>query len=306
LPIGEQVIYNKVSGRSGGFRIDKANGKSVVSLASGFRSKLASEHRNKYFVRNLPWIIAGVMMSAAAVAISLSSAGSDAGTIVPIMFGAIVISSMLVMVFNALSKSHGPGRMELCRHCALGRVRHHRIELPARTRRHAGVHRKQPAAADRHGSIVVLNALFWYLLGAPTPLGQRTDGRHRGPQDLYQAGRDRPPQPARRTGHVAQAIMKPCCLMRWPSASKSHGPTPLPPGWQPRQVLQLQPATARTGISGDRFNAGNIGSSLGSVADSISSSMTNAAPAPSSSSSGFSGGGGGGSGGGGGGGGGGW
>jgi hypothetical protein len=44
---------------------------------------------------------------------------------------------------------------------------------------------------------------------------------------------------------------------------------------------------------GDRFHAGNIGSGLGGVADSISSSMTNAAPAPSSSSSGFSGGGGG-------------
>jgi uncharacterized membrane protein len=60
--------------------------------------------------------------------------------------------------------------------------------------------------------------------------------------------------------------------------------------------------------SGDRFSAGNIGRNMGSVADTISSSMTNAAPAPSSSSSGFSGGGGGGGsgGGGGGGGGGGW
>ena len=54
---------------------------------------------------------------------------------------------------------------------------------------------------------------------------------------------------------------------------------------------------------GGNFSGRNIGSSMGSVADSISSSMTNAAPAPSSSGSGFSGGGGGGSGGGGGGGG---
>jgi uncharacterized membrane protein YgcG len=302
LPIGEQVIYDKVSGRSGGFRIDKANGKSVVSLASGFRSKLASEHRNKYFVRNFPWIIAGVMMSAVAVAISLSSAGSDAGTIVPIMFGAIVISSMLVMVFNALSKSTGLGGWSfagIARWAVFGIIALNFLPALGGMLASTG---NNPLLITAIGSIVLLNALFWYLLGAPTPLGQRMmDGIEGLKTYIRLAETDR------------------LNLQGAPAMSPSHYETVLPYAvalglekpWSNAFAAWLATAAGAAAAasysprwySGDRFNAGDIGSSLGSMADSISGSMTNAAPAPSSSSSGFSGGGGGGSGGGGGGGG---
>jgi hypothetical protein len=155
----------------------------------GFRSKLASEHRNKYFVRNFPWIIAGVLMSAAAIAISLvqrrQRCRHDRAAHVRCHR---CISSLFMIVFNALSKYARVGRVELCRHCALGRVRHHRIELPAGTWRHPGVHRHQPAADDRHRQhraaerAVLVPAR---RTNAPRPAH---DGRHRRPQDLYQAG----------------------------------------------------------------------------------------------------------------------
>jgi hypothetical protein len=173
LPVGEQVIYNKVSNRSGGFRIDKANGKSVVSLASGFRSKLASEHRNKYFVRNLPWIIAGVLMSAAAIAISLASAGGEADTIVPLVFGVIVASSLFMVVFNVLSRNAGFNGWSfagIARWAVFGIVAFNFLPAVGGILASTGTN---PLLLTAIGSIVVLNALFWYLLGAPTPLGQR-------------------------------------------------------------------------------------------------------------------------------------
>ncbi|MDX1717575.1 MAG: DUF2207 domain-containing protein [Anderseniella sp.] len=302
LPVGEQIIYNKVANRSGGFRIDKANGKSVVSLASGFRSKLASEHRNKYFVRNLPWIIAGVMMSAAAIAISLASAGGDADTIVPLVFGIIVISSLFMVVFNALNRTSGLSGWNfagIARWAVFGIIAFNFLPAVGSILSSTGTN---PLLLTAIGSIVVLNVLFWYLLGAPTPLGQRMmDGIDGLKTYIKLAETDR------------------LNLQGAPAMSPKHYETVLPYAvalglekpWSNAFAAWLATAAGAAAAAsysphwyhGDRFNAGNIGSNLGGVADSISSSMTNAAPAPSSSSSGFSGGGGGGSGGGGGGGG---
>jgi uncharacterized membrane protein len=206
------------------------------------------------------------------------------------------------MVFNALSKSTGLGGWSfagIARWAVFGIIALNFLPALGGMLASTG---NNPLLITAIGSIVLLNALFWYLLGAPTPLGQRMmDGIEGLKTYIRLAETDR------------------LNLQGAPAMSPSHYETVLPYAvalglekpWSNAFAAWLATAAGAAAAasysprwySGDRFNAGDIGSSLGSMADSISGSMTNAAPAPSSSSSGFSGGGGSGGGGGGGGGG---
>jgi len=304
LPVGEQVIYNKVSNRSGGFRIDKANGSSVVSLASDFRKKLYAEHRNKYFIRNLPYALAGVAMSVAAVVLSL--AGSSAGLVdtLPILM-LMFVSGIFAVVFTgfgfskARMSSLGSRISSVIRWVVVGFVAFNMLSSFGGMLLNSNADKLIIAGV---AGIAMLNVLFWYLLGAPTPLGRKLmDGIEGLKTYINLAEKDRlnlQGAPAMSPQHfetvlpyaVALGLEKP-----WSKAFEA---------WLATAAGAAVAASYNPGwYHGSNFSSRNIGTQLGGVADSISSSMTNAAPAPSSSGSGFSGGGGGGSGGGGGGGG---
>ncbi len=305
LPVGEQVIYDAVSNRSGGFRIDKANGTSVVSLASRFRQKLASEHRNKYFIRNLPWIAAGVAMSLGAIVLSISTSPTDAvlaGPFLAIAVFAVAVTTILFSIGAKMFQNRGSGGFNLAnivRWFVFGIVAFNFLPGLGALIASGGA---SPLLITAIGSIVLLNALFWYLMGAPTPLGRRLmDGIEGLRTYVKLAEKDRlnlQGAPAMSPQHfetvlpyaVALGLEKP-----WTKAFEA---------WLATAAGAAAAATYNPGwYRGSNFSGRSIGSSMGSVADTISSSMTNAAPAPKSSSSGFGGGGGDGSGGGGGGGG---
>ena len=310
LPIGEQVIYNKVSNRSGGFRIDKANGKTVVSLASDFRNKLSSEHRNKYFIRNLPWIFAGALLSIAAIIFSIASSGDDAEAMIPLVVMVIflgVVSFILMSFGFSMVRNGGSSGFSVAnivRWFVFGIFAFNMLPAMGGLVWAGGT---SPLLLTAIVSIVLLNGTFWYLLGVPTPLGRKLmDGIEGLKTYINLAEKDR------------------MNLQGAPVMSPQHFETVLPYAvalglekpWSKAFEAWLATAAGAAAAAaynpswyhGSNFSARNIGSSMGSVADNISSSMTNAAPAPSSSSSGFGGGGGGGGsgGGGGGGGGGGW
>ena len=305
LPVGEQLIYDSISSRTGGFRIDKANGTSVVSLASRFRQKLAREHRNKYFVSNIPWIAAGVAMSLGAIVLSISTSPTDAvlaGPFIAIAVFAVVVTTILFSIGAKMFQNRGSGGFNfanIIRWFVFGIVGFNFLPGLGALLASGGTN---PLLVTAVGSIVLLNALFFYLMGAPTPLGRRLmDGIEGLRTYVTLAEKDRlnlQGAPAMSPQHfetvlpyaVALGLEKP-----WTKAFET---------WLATAAGAAAAATYNPGwYHGSNFSGRNIGSSMGSVADSISSSMTNAAPAPSSSSSGFGGGGGGGSGGGGGGGG---
>jgi hypothetical protein len=305
LPVGEQLIYDAVSNRSGGFRIDKANGTAVVSLASRFRQKLATEHRNKYFVSNIPWIAAGVAMSLGAIVLSISTSPIDAviaGPFIAIAVFGVAITAILFNIAYKMFQHRGSGGFNLAniiRWFVFGIVAFNFLPGLGALLASGGT---SPLLITAIGSIVLLNALFFYLMGAPTPLGRRLmDGIEGLRTYVKLAETDRlnlQGAPAMSPQHfetvlpyaVALGLEKPWtrAFEAWlATAAGAAAAASYSPGW----------------YHGSNFSGRSIGSELGSVADSISSSMTNAAPAPKSSSSGFGGGGGGGSGGGGGGGG---
>src|SRR5690606_7800290 len=153
--------------------------------------------------------------------------------------------------------------------------------------------------------LMITNIVFFYIMGAPTPIGQKRSAEIAGlKQYLTLAEKDR------------------MNMQGAPEMSPRHFETLLPYAvalgvekpWSRTFDAWLASALAAGAVTyagpswyhGADFRPGKIGFSLGGMADSLSDSFTASLPVPKSSSSGFSSGGGFSGGGGGGGGGGGW
>ena len=68
LPPGERTILNWVKLHGGAAKIDRANGGPVAKVGEDFTSAIENENRNRFFRRNLGYVLIGVAMTAAAIA----------------------------------------------------------------------------------------------------------------------------------------------------------------------------------------------------------------------------------------------
>ncbi|WFU09681.1 DUF2207 domain-containing protein [Rhizobium sp. CB3090] len=309
---GDKVLMQAV-GPFSPLVIDKANGEVVQQLGSTFRRAIERDHRGEYYKANALYTIAGIALSV-------------------LILAAIVIFGRLHE--NALPLIIVPGFLSIVMTIFAGtigrRFRRHDASLGRRILSvliaaffgflfvsaavgglaaavvplwKAG---ELPLLAGIVG-IFALNVVFFFLMGAPTPLGRKMmDGIAGLRQYLTLAERDRMNMqgaPQMSPQHfekllpyaVALGVEKP-----WSSAFETWLAT--------AAGAAAAAAYAPAWYSGD-FHPGNIGGTIGDFSSSMASTIASTIPAPeSSSSSAFSGGGDGGSsgGGGGGGGGGGW
>ena len=67
LPAGERAILRWVDNRGGSVTIDKANGTSLASTFSSFKTAIERENRNKFFRRNVGYFAAGLAITAATI-----------------------------------------------------------------------------------------------------------------------------------------------------------------------------------------------------------------------------------------------
>jgi hypothetical protein len=67
LPAGERAIFSWVN-LGGAATIDKAHGEAVAKVGTEFTATIEAENRNRFFRRNLGYVIAGLAMTAAVVA----------------------------------------------------------------------------------------------------------------------------------------------------------------------------------------------------------------------------------------------
>ena len=299
---GDKVLMQAV-GPFSPLVIDKANGEAVQRLGSKFRSAIERDHRGEYYKANSLYIIGGVALSV-------------------LILAAIVIFGRLHE--NALPLIVTPGFLSIfvtIFASSIGRrFRRHSASLAQRILSvllfaffgfvfvsiavsgfaaavvplwEAGL---LPLVAGIVG-IFALNVVFYFLMGAPTPLGRKMmDGIAGLRQYLTLAERDRMNMqgaPQMSPGHfetllpyaVALGVEKP-----WSSAFET---------W----LATAAGATAAAAYvpmwySGD-FRPGNIGGTIGDFSSSMASTIASTIPAPvSSSSSAFGSGGGGGGGGG--------
>ncbi len=305
IPVGEAALLDRLEKyKSRSITIKKSSGSRVKTMHSKFVSAMEGEHRKNYYQHNRGSIAFGIFFSVVGLIAVLVTGGvveSDLVLFIPIIlvgvFGTLILSRLTrefrksgnlfgkisaifsVVVFGFVFLSGG-----LVGLSNLGNLQ------------------AQPILLTSLLGLVMLNALFFFLMGAPTQLGREKMDVIAGLKTyLVLAEKDRM--------NMAGA----------PQMSPEHYETLLPyavalgvekPWSDAFQAWLLTAAAAgiaaahyAPGWYHGRLNTNNIGDTFGEMANNIESSFTAALPTPKSSSSGFSSSGGGSSGGGGGGGG---
>lgn len=309
LPSGQASLIAALGAPGESFTIDKANGKKVQAVGRKFRDAIEKEHRGKYYKDNSGYIFGGVVLSIAALG-ALLIFGSLSGDAIGLMFAPITIGIFLSVFAVRLGKGARrsaslPVRIiSIVGLAILGLVAlvMAAFVLLALFIDFSETH--QLPALVGIGGIVMLNGLFFFLMGAPTPIGRKLmDGIEGLRTYLTLAEKDR------------------LNMQGAPKMSPQHFETLLPYAvalgveepWT--RTFETWLASAEAGAAAGAYepgwyigsHPGDFGGRIGGFSSSMASTIASTIPAPpKSSSSGFSSGGGFSGGGGGGGGGGGW
>jgi hypothetical protein len=316
LPPGERAIFDKVSA-AGTVIIDSAHGTTVSAIGKQFTTAIETESKNRFFRRNLGYVVAGFALTAAVVAGVVMFGGlrdSDTSILAFMGFGGFIAGIFLVPVLQTLFS--GAGFVAIFRSAisliviaiffSIGTNFLHAFSpnglgnaLPALWSFVAGY----PFSFVLIGAFATLNGLFIHLMRAPTALGRPImDALDGFKLYLETAEKDRlnyqaPEITTERFEAllpyaVALDVEKPWSQAFESALRRAHPNDPNPMGY-------YNP-TWHSG--GGRWSTGSLSTAVASTVTDMSSAFASAVPV-SSGSSGFSGGGGGGSGGGGGGGG---
>lgn len=309
LPTGEATVLAAVQRNDGELTIDKENGPAVQKAGADFRTAMEKEHRNKYYHANTAYVVGGIAISVLfllAICIAGVADGATVALVIVPVFASIVISVFALAIGKVFNKRGSLfvriGSLIAAAFLTFFVVAAVLSVLAVLISMALEAH--QVPLLIGVGGIVLVNMLFFHLMGAPTPIGSKMmDGIDGLRQYLTLAEKDRMNMagaPDMSPQHfekllpyaVALGVEKPWSetFDRWLLAAAA-GAAAYQPAW----------------YTGNNFAAGSFGDRMGGFAGSMASTMSaSLPPPPSSSSSGFSSGGGFSGGGGGGGGGGGW
>ena len=306
LPAGQVAILQAVEADGGTLTLDSAHGETVLKLGETFRNAIEKEHRGRYYHSNALYIAGGLALSLAVFVCLLAFGGLEAESValilVPVVL-AFFIGLIAVKAGRGLRRGR-PLAARIASVVALGFIGFVSVAVMG------AFGAALLAEADPRtlvtlacgGGIALVNALFFFLMGAPTPLGRKLmDGIEGLRTYLTLAEKDRMNMagaPQMSPAHferllpyaVALGVEKPWtrAFETWlASAAAGAGAASYQPGW----------------YSGDH---GAFSGRIGGLSSSLSSTIASTLPAPPSSSGSGFGGGGSSGGGGGGGGGGGW
>ncbi|MGI0525630.1 DUF2207 domain-containing protein [Rhizobium giardinii] len=311
LPTGEAALLRAVDDQGGKLVIDKANGKIVQKTGADFRSAMEREHRGKYYKANTAYVVGGVVLSVLFLLAIFLFGELDEENIglVVVPVAAAFFVSVFAVGFGKSFRRQASLAARIVSVVVLGFIGFVAVSVFSGVFAFLvfeAVSSHQLPLLIAVGGIVLVNLLFFLLMGAPTPLGARMmDGIDGLRQYLMLAEKERM--------NMAGA----------PEMSPQHFETLLPYAvalgvekpWSEtfdRWLLTAAAGAAAAGYQpawyhGDSFSVGSFGDRMGGFAGSMADTMTSSLPPPpKSSSSGFSSGGGFSGGGGGGGGGGGW
>ena len=302
LPVGEAALFKTFKAR-GSFAISENNSISVQALQSAFTGAIETEHRSEFYKANWAWIAFGVGLSILGFILTIGFSDIDEETL-GIMFVTMLVCGGIMFAIahigrNFFSASGLVGKLQSVLMIGVFAA----VAIP-----NALVHAstfvfdpREPLLLATMAGLFMVNVLFFFLLGAPTPIGRKMmDGIDGLKVYLELAEKDRmnlTGNPAMSPRHfegllpyaVALGVEKPWsdAFEVWLAAASVSETRNYNPHWQ------------RGFHSGGR----NIAQSFGSIGQSMGNSFTASMPVPESSSSGFSSGGSSGGGGGGGGGG---
>lgn len=312
LPTGEASLMKAVNAAGGKLKIDRANGTKVQATGADFRNAMEREHRGKYYLANTGYIVAGVLLSVIAI-IAVFVFGDLSEDSIPLVIVPVFIAFFVSVIAVSFGKSLRREKSLMSRIMSIvviafiGFVAFTIFSSILAVVFYTATETDELPLLFAIGGIVLVNVLFFFLMGAPTPLGTRMmDGIDGLRQYMTLAEKERmnmqgAPEMSPRHFEtllpyaVALGVEKPWTQTfdRWLLAAAAGAAA----------AAAYQPAW----YHGDGFGSTSFGDRIGGFAGSMADTMTSSLPPPpKSSSSGFSTGGGFSGGGGGGGGGGGW
>lgn len=177
LPPGQRRLFEEIGRSSGELIIDKANGARVQQVGAKFRDAIEKEHRNRYYQHNAGYIAGGVAISVA-VLVALATFGRLGDDVI----GFTVFSTILGAVTGAFTVVFGKGvasRSLIVKILSMAVVAVivffslAVIGFMLADMLFDEQDIQQSAAAIAFGGIILINALFFFLMGAPTPLGRK-------------------------------------------------------------------------------------------------------------------------------------
>ncbi|MGO7985309.1 DUF2207 domain-containing protein [Rhizobium leguminosarum] len=304
---GEIELLKVAGGAGSTLTIDKANGERVKSVGQSFRAAIEKEHRGKYYNSNLAYTAGGIALSAAALVILFVFGSLEPDTIAVMLIPIVISVFVSVFVAGFVRSLHRGkslfGKIIAIISAAIGVfVGISILATMGLALASSLVQLHETPMLFAVGGIVLLNILYFFIMGAPTPLGAKMmDGIDGLRQYLTLAEKDRmntsgAPEMSPRHFEtllpyaVALGVEKPWSrtFETWLAAAAAGAAAAYAPAW----------------YSGN-FNSGSFSDRIGGFSSSMASTIASTIPSPppSSSSSGFSGGGSSGGGGGGGGGG---
>jgi hypothetical protein len=302
LPPGEATILSRVASAGGTLRLDKDNGQSVKAAGEAFVGAITKENRGKYYNHNSGYVIFGIVLSVVSF-VALIAFGRFSGDEIAMLVGPSILAGVIGIFAAQIGRGFRSSASVFSKifsiivfgiigFAAFGAL----VSLVSVMFEELLSHGELPVIVAM-GGIVIANAIFIFIMGAPTVLGAKMmDGIDGLRQYLTLAEKDRMNMagaPEMSPQHfekllpyaVALGVERPWTetFDTWLESAKMDD---YHPGW----------------YSGSSY--GGFAGSVGGFSNSMASTIQSTLPAPPPSSS--SGGGGGGSSGGGGGGGGGW
>jgi Predicted membrane protein (DUF2207). len=308
LPVGQAALLSALDENGQSLTINKENGPTVESVGKKFRQAIEREHRGKYYLGNQGYIAGGVALTLLAIFALVVFGDLDEELIV-----LLVVPAIFAVMFGTIAVSFGKNlkrkrslAAKIFTVVIFGFFGFVGLSIASSIL----VAISDLAGPDHWpilvavGGIVLTNVIFFFLMGAPTPLGRKLmDGIEGLRIYLTLAEKDRM--------NMAGA----------PTMSPQHYETLLPYAvalgvekpWS--DTFETWLASAAAGAAAASYQPGwysgsshgSLGDRIGGFSSSMASTIASTIPAPESSSSssssgfsgGFSGGGGGGGGGGG-------
>ncbi|MBO3759083.1 DUF2207 domain-containing protein [Ciceribacter sp. L1K22] len=305
LPAGQRALLKEVDAAGGIFMIDKENGPAVQKAGKRFRDAIEREHRGKYYKHNAGYVFGGVAISVVFL-VALFFFGNIPEDSVPLMVLPIFFSAFFGFFSINVGQSFRRGRSLASRIVSVLMIAFFGFAAIST----AGtivltvifevIEAGGLAAPIAVAGIVLLNVVFYFLMGAPTPLGRKLmDGIEGLRTYLTLAEKDRlnmAGAPTMSPQHfetllpyaVALGVEKP-----WTKAFEA---------WLATAAAGAAAATAYSPAWYHGGSMGDFSDRIGGFSSSMASTIASTIPQPKSSSGGggsFSGGGGGGGGGGG-------
>jgi len=294
LPAGEAALMRKLTGYGGTLKVAKAEGTKVQALASRFRSAMEREHRSVYYKANLGRVAIGVLLSiltAGAVLLWGAIPRETIGVLMTALFVGAFVTATAVSI-GKRARSTLAGKIQLVFLVFIAGVVITNSGVLVASGLLDGLTPSLPVIAL--ATLLMVNVLFFFLMGAPTALGRRRMDEIEGLRTyLKVAEQERMNMagvPQMSPQHyetllpyaIALDVEKPWSrtFEKWLTAAMAAG---------------VATAAAYHGPSWYRghrdFAVDDIGKTMGGLANDMSKSFTASLPTPKGSSSGFSGGG---------------